>query len=468
MSTDPSAAALGPAEAVAGESAWPAPAAPRRELAALAVAIERLGALIALDAAPELDGTAAVERIADIAFVLHERDVEASLCDALDAAVREISDFGLRQLAGTQRMEEAAQLLRELSRRVNDLMARAQAEEGAGPPAAAQAPQRGTEGVATSNGVHLAAVDEEITKSLFAVDLDDEFARVVASLVGSLPAPSAPSNQEPAPLPPEDAVIAAQPCDRPHSSDPPDQDAGESRAAERDGVLAAAAAMEMTHAAESETDLILGEFSAEPSAAPDALTHRDGESDSQMLHQPDRQSVVEDFDPAAAIAENADEMLDPNLGPDLGPAEPAPSAAVLPEAQPAIDPGEDPGELFEPAFQPIAATRTAPPPEVSPEMPTPVGAPPAPINCRARVEKTTPPQPDSEEKLVPSAQPAAQPSASLAGAASSAAKPDEKPQVKLAPLGADSVSPPASRSATADPLAPVRALSEEEMIALFS
>ena len=50
--------------------------------------------------------------------------MERSLCDALDAAVREISDAGAIKRSSAQRTEQAAELLRELSRRVNDLIAR--------------------------------------------------------------------------------------------------------------------------------------------------------------------------------------------------------------------------------------------------------------------------------------------------------------------------------------------------------
>ena len=46
---------------------------------------------------------AVAERIQDIAFALRERDADASLCDALDAAVRDLSDaFTTAQRAGEQ------------------------------------------------------------------------------------------------------------------------------------------------------------------------------------------------------------------------------------------------------------------------------------------------------------------------------------------------------------------------------
>lgn len=265
MSTDPSAAALGPDNAAADASASPAPAEAPNDLADLAAAIERLEALIANDTAPGPDGSAAVERIADIAFVLHEREVEASLCDALDAAVREISDSGLLKSAGTQRTQEAGELLRDLSRRVSDLMARKQAEEGADVSAAARTPRR----AASRFDDEDMATDEEIAAELFATDLpeDDEFARVVAGLAGSLPVRA---DEEPEPGPPPDAAIAAQLPDEP--SDPPPQYSGDTRSAESEGVVTSVAVVEMALVVESGDAVVLGrvsgEFSGESAALP--------------------------------------------------------------------------------------------------------------------------------------------------------------------------------------------------------
>jgi hypothetical protein len=270
MSTDPSAAALGPDDAVADALASPQGAEPPGDLADLAAAIERLEALMATG--PGLDGSAAVERIADIAFVLHEREVEASLCDALDAAVREISDAGLLKSAGTQRTQEAAELLRDLSRRVNDLMAHKQAEQGAEPAAAAQAPRRAA--VAARFDDQDMAADEAIAAELFATDLpeDDEFARVVAGLASSLPVRA--DDELASDPPPEAAAVSAQPFDAPQSADPAERSSDDTTSPARsDGLLVSVAAVEMTLVAESRDALISGDvsgdFSGEPSAPAD-------------------------------------------------------------------------------------------------------------------------------------------------------------------------------------------------------
>src|ERR1700683_2686655 len=101
MSTDPS-AAIGRIDAAVEESSRPS-GVPPRELADLAAVIERIESLIADRAAQGRDGTAAAERISDIAFTLHEREVETSLCDTLDAAVREINDVGALNEGSTER-----------------------------------------------------------------------------------------------------------------------------------------------------------------------------------------------------------------------------------------------------------------------------------------------------------------------------------------------------------------------------
>ncbi|MGH6676408.1 MAG: hypothetical protein ACRECE_09345, partial [Xanthobacteraceae bacterium] len=70
------------------------------------------------------DGCDAIERIADIAFVLHEREVEASLCDALDAAVREVGAAGANFRSGAERAHEAMAQLNEIERRLEEMIGR--------------------------------------------------------------------------------------------------------------------------------------------------------------------------------------------------------------------------------------------------------------------------------------------------------------------------------------------------------
>ncbi len=271
MSTDPSGAAIGRVDAAVDESSPQAAAASPHSLADLAAAIERVAALIAADATPEPKGSEALERIADIAFVLHERDVEASLCDALDAAVREMSNAEALREASVQRAQEAAELLRELSRRVNDMIALSQAQQRTEPAAAANnaAPSK-SESATTVQGDDEKAADDEIPRDgLFATDVreDDEFAQAVAALAASLPSlansaePIGDQQREP-------ADSSAQSPDHAQALEPPAQGADDASVPEREAELPqSASAAEVTLVIESASAVFLGEPSLPPALA---------------------------------------------------------------------------------------------------------------------------------------------------------------------------------------------------------
>lgn len=146
--------------------------APVCDLAELASALARVEALIAAAVNESPGAAAALERIADIAFVLHEREVEPSLCDALDAAMREIGEANARSRARVQRAQEAVALLRALARRLEVMMA-AQAQ-----------PQ------SAAHGDELERADEfPAPARLFDAKVaeDGAFAETVAALAESLP-----------------------------------------------------------------------------------------------------------------------------------------------------------------------------------------------------------------------------------------------------------------------------------------
>ncbi len=223
------------------------------ELTGIATAIERVEALLA-DGGPEPEGSEAIERIADIAFVLHERDVEASLCDSLDAAVRELANANTAKRSNVHHVRQAAEMLRELSQRVADMVALLQVS----PPSAANhvAGTEATPNETTPEEGEPATVDQfagedasdgEIPREgLFRAELleDEEFARAVAELAASLPALAEPvetvvvtlresvdlAAEEPPSAPePDEAVEAAlrEPADfaaeEPISAPEPDQ-----------------------------------------------------------------------------------------------------------------------------------------------------------------------------------------------------------------------------------------------------
>jgi chemotaxis protein CheZ len=94
-----------------------------RGLAELVAAIEQIGAGLAGNASLTADTHFAVELIQDIAMALRQRDVEATLCDGLDAAIREVGDAIVRSEAADARADDAAVQLHELARRIADMTA---------------------------------------------------------------------------------------------------------------------------------------------------------------------------------------------------------------------------------------------------------------------------------------------------------------------------------------------------------
>ena len=226
MSTDPIGAVFERNDTSLAACAPQIAAQPTNELTGIAAAIERVEALLTTGA-PAPEGADAIERIADIAFVLHERDVEASLCDALDAAVRELGNANAARHANVLHVRQAAELLRELSQRVADMIALLQvspppaANDTAATKAALLEGEPATAELPTGED----ALDGEIPREgLFGAELleDDEFARAVAELAASLPALAQPIEavvvmlREPADL----AVDEPAPAPEPHHAAP--------------------------------------------------------------------------------------------------------------------------------------------------------------------------------------------------------------------------------------------------------
>ncbi len=170
------------------------------ELAELAAALARIEVLVRDSAESNPDAAAAIERIADIAFVLHEREVEPSLCDALDAAMREISAANAHSRASAQRAEEAAQLLRGLARRVDAMIAaQAAAQVSAAPSGHTHEKEFGTAGEFPAAAGRFDAAAAE----------NGAFAQAVAALAQSLPEHGEPA---PAHIEPEQAHPPASAC----------------------------------------------------------------------------------------------------------------------------------------------------------------------------------------------------------------------------------------------------------------
>jgi hypothetical protein len=189
MPTVPSGAAIQRSDAPIDDSPQVA-AVPARDLVDLAAAIGRVEALMAADATPQPDGSNAIERIADIAFVLHERDVEASLCDALDAAVREIADADSLKLPPVARIRQAAELLREVSGRVNEMLARADSGLSHGVLKAAPAARELSAAEPEKRGGEKAANAELLVDDLFATHACEDDGLAALLQEASMPSPS--------------------------------------------------------------------------------------------------------------------------------------------------------------------------------------------------------------------------------------------------------------------------------------
>jgi hypothetical protein len=465
MSTDPFAAAFAPLDAPAEALRRPAAARPR-DLAELAAALARVEALLVGAGAEGPEGAAAIERIADIAFVLHERDIEPSLCDALDDAVREIGTADALKRASARRVCEAAALLRELSHALNAMVATADVE----PPPKASAPA--TEAGSSSSSVQTvqesrdaeAAADELAAPAgLFDAEMpqDDALALTAAAHAAALP--------EGTGLPPADsqdemAEPAAAAETLPHFENAADQQTIEAFQPD-EFIVGHSSAAGNLHEQNSDgspdaaIDAGFGAEARERGALPEALLNEPAPAPAYLAtdQSVDLQTAarsVADHDQAPPIREPiesepadvvapvaaADEALAPD-GQSAGPTE----VVVEPMAsRPAVDPDEDPGDLFEP---------------VADAQPESVATAPAAIATPSLHGK------DGEAAHASIPRNGLPPVAAEAAAAEPVS-----PEAASNALRVPVVAPPdaAPRPTPSDPLAPIRALSEEELIALFS
>lgn len=505
MLTDLSGAAIGRVAAPADESLPPAAAVLPCDLADLAALVDRVLTLMAAEGGSRPEGSDALERIADIAFVLHERDVEASLCDALDAAVREMSKAETLRQASGQRAQEAVELLRELSRRVKEMLASSQSQRRTAPAAAANSAAPGEDDAAAAERLaEEAAEDAGPRDGLSATDMreDEEFAQAVAALAASLPslADAVESSGDPQRQP---ADGAARSADHAPAVAPPAQGADDPGVPERNAASAESEiAADETVAIESAIAVFLSELSPLPAPAPEQSSigpssAREPSSDEIAIESAPREASGQ---PAAgepvdapqgpapsAFTQPADHDLvdraverEPRSHSVCEADRQGPAHAPLPESRLLAGPDEDPGDLFEPIAD---APRAAP---VEPAIPVAAPAPssdlaPHPGPPGVLYGESTGESAEDERAIVAGAEVAGSteaPASAAAPALAATFEQNAKPVPASAPPAPPSSLPPyvlagasaprISRSAAIDPLAPVRALSEEEMIALFS
>jgi hypothetical protein len=343
------------------------------DLMEIAAAVDRIEAAIASSTTPAPDVSAAIERLLDIAFMLHERPVEATLCDGLDAAIREISQASMRSESTAAGVREAAELAGALAGRVREMMALSIAVRGTHPPAeenAAAASGAGFFELATNDG--------------------ETFAQAVAELAASLPtlddAPNEPAEAAPQPESGQGAQASAI------------------EAAPSDDALLSVDEAQQT-AAETEVP--------DDSAAPPQFTSPQSSAEVSLSEAVLSQAFSDDHFASANFSGEA--PAPEETGSEEALSEEPPSEDVLPAQNFPTDPDpqEDLADLFEP--QPVPTT---------------------PIEAAAPVTADNP---------VP-------------------AEPPAEPPRAVPPSPARAIPrPPGS-----DPLAAVRDLSEEELIALFS
>jgi hypothetical protein len=344
------------------------------DLMEIAAAIERVQAAFAAGTTPAPDVSAAIERLLDIAFMLHERPVEPTLCDRLDAAIREISDANMRSESTAEGVREAAELVRALASRVREMMALASAMRGAPQPAGAN-------------------VDSTSGAGFFELATNDgeTFAQAVAELAASLPALTD------APSEPVEAAPEPEPESEPESGEGAPAPAAE--IAPSDNVLSPAVEAQQTATETGNSD---------DDIAPPQIASTDVSLSEAVLSQ-----ASDDFFSSPSFSREAPAREETGGTQVLSEEPPSEAPAQNLSTEPVPGPQEDPADLFEPGSVPTPPVETAAP--VTADAPVPM-------------------------------EPAAEP-----------ARVVPPPPVRAIPR------PPGS-----DPLAAVRDLSEEELIALFS
>jgi hypothetical protein len=347
------------------------------DLLEIAAAIDHVQAALAAGTTRAPDVSAAIERLLDIAFMLHERPVEATLCDGLDGAIREISAANMRSQSAAEDIRKVAELVGALASRVSEMIALSIAMRGAHRSAG-----ENVDATSGAGGFELATNDGET------------FAEAVAELAASLPtladAPSEPVEAAPEPeLGLESGEGAVAPT---------------AEIAPSDNVLSPADEAQQTP---TETGI------ADNAAAPPQIASIQIVSTDMSLSEAVLSQASDDFFSSRNFSSEAPEREETGNAQALSEESPSEAPAQDFSTEPVPGPEEDPADLFERA-----------------PVPTPLVEPATPVTADAPVPAEPPTEPP---RVVP------------------------PPPARAIPR------PPGS-----DPLAAVRDLSEEELIALFS
>jgi hypothetical protein len=305
------------------------------DLMEIAAAIDRIEAALAASATPASDISAAIERLLDIAFMLHERPVEATLCDGLDAAIREISQADMRSESTAAGIREAAEMVGALAGRVREMMALSSAVRGTHQPAGANVDATSGAGffeLATNDG--------------------DTFAAAVAELAASLPTLSeAPSEPVEAVLEPESGQGAPMPA---------------AEIAPSDDVLLPADAVQQTA-----TETVI----ADNDTAPPQPVSTDVSLSEAVLNQ----AFADDYFSNGNLPDVAPVSDETESAPISSEEPPSEAPAQNFSTEPVPGPQEDPADLFEPGAAPIPPVETVTP--VTADAPVPAEPPAEPARA---------------------------------------------------------------------------------------
>jgi hypothetical protein len=423
--------------AIRGEAApQPAASAGPGDLIEIAAALERIAAAVTARATRGSETAAAIERMQDIAFMLHERPLEPTLRDSFDAAVRELSAAAARSGLDT----DAGDFVQALASRVREMIEARLSHQPAG-------------------------------TELFAVPADngEALAQAVAALAESLPVLG--EAAQPAAAPPSEAATA--PADAEHESGPtpvepepvvvqsvamppvetPTVESVEAVAPAPEAAVAEPAPppIEATAPPAAATDVVAVEQPAPP--PPEAPEVFDSQAILSQAFSDDHFAAAADEAPAAVVppGEEAPQADPPREEPPSQelPSQELPSQELPSQELPSQElPSQEPPRQEPPLAEP--ASEAAPPAQDIP--------PAAAAGPEEDLADLFEPQPEPTP-----AQPAEAESPPVVAAETPQQKPAEPAQFVPPPPLRAIPRPPLS-----DPLAAVRDLSEEELIALFS
>jgi hypothetical protein len=378
------------------------------ELIEIAAALDRIATAIAVGAPRALRIAAAVERIQDIAFVLHEHPLEATLRDSLDAAVRDLAVAA----ASADAAADTADLVRALASRVREMID--------------------------------ARISHQPLAESFAVSPDDgaDLAQAVVAFAATLPA-LAEVADVPAEAPGEVAV-APSADEQESEAMPPPQQQDVSTALPTEPAPASAAAVLIEVAPVAEVDVAPVEAAAPPQPAePEILDSASilsqAFADDHFAGAPVTAEApvndVHQIEPTTRDEPPHQELPNQELPNQELPNQELPNQELPNQEQSAQElPPQEPSETALPVQEAVAAPVIADPEEDPADLfvPEPVLPPAEPVADAATPVAVEPPQSDPQSVVPP-------------------------PPMRAIPR------PPLS-----DPLAAVRELSEEELIALFS